>query len=205
MSIDPHSAVTAARSYRAANGAAILAQFRELLSLPNVSVDLRDVAVNADAIAELLRARHLDVKLLELPGAAPIVTGRIESGDDRPTIGIYAHYDGQPIDQANWTTPPFDPTLMAGDELIPFPDAGAAVDPDWRIHARSAADDKAPIIALASALDGIAAAGLSPSPNMVLLFEGEEEIGSPHLPEYLAAHRDWFAADLWLICDGPVH
>jgi acetylornithine deacetylase/succinyl-diaminopimelate desuccinylase-like protein len=60
-------------------------------------------------------------------------------------------------------------------------------------------------VALAAALDAIAAAGRSPAVNLVLCFEGEEESGSEHLPPYLESLRDRLSADAWLICDGPVH
>ncbi len=194
----------AVRAHRHAHGAAILRAFVDLLALPNVSRDLDDVRANAVAIAELLRKRSVEVELLALPGAAPVVAARLDVGAER-TVGIYAHYDGQPVEPAEWTYPPFRPTLCAGGRPRPLPGDGEAIDDEWRLFARSAADDKAPVIALAAALDGLSAAGAAPAANLAILFEGEEEIGSPHLPAYLAGHRDRFAADVWLICDGPVH
>ncbi len=194
----------AVRSHRHAHRAAILREFVDLLALPNVSRDLDDVRANAVAIAELLRKRDVEVEVLDLPGAAPVVSGRLDVGAER-TIGIYAHYDGQPVEPAEWTHPPFQPTLCAAGSPRPLPEDGEEIDDGWRLFARSAADDKAPVLALATALDGLAAARAVPAANVAILFEGEEEIGSPHLSEYLARHRDRFAADVWLICDGPVH
>ncbi len=126
------------------------------------------------------------------------------------TLGIYAHYDGQPVVPSSWTSPPWSPTLRsgaleAGGEPLPLPGEGEPIDPEWRIYARSAGDDKAPIAALLAALDALREAGASPTSNLRLLFEGEEEAGSKHLGRYLADHRERLEVDLWLICDGPVH
>jgi acetylornithine deacetylase/succinyl-diaminopimelate desuccinylase-like protein len=84
--------------------------------------------------------------------------------------------------------------------------AGAsALDPEWRLYGRSASDDKAPIVMMLAALDALRALGARPTVNLKLLFEGEEEAGSPHLGAILAAHRDLLAADTWILADGPVH
>lgn len=202
--------VAAVRSYRKANGASIVAEFVELLALPNVSRNLDDVAVVADRIVGMLSQRGVAVRIETMPGAAPLVVGRLDVPGAERTIGIYAHYDGQPIDQPDWSIEPFKPTLVdapleAGGQEIPFPHDDDAIDPEWRIYARSTSDDKAPIMAVCAALDGMAAAGLAPSSNVVFLFEGEEEIGSLHLADYMAQLQDDLSADIWLICDGPVH
>ncbi len=126
------------------------------------------------------------------------------------TLGLYVHYDGQPVVESRWTWPPWSPTLAsaaleAGGERLPLPAEGEPIDPEWRIYARSAGDDKAPLAALFAALDGLREAGVAPTSNLRLLFEGEEEAGSKHLGRYLDDHRERLAVDLWLICDGPVH
>ncbi len=79
----------------------------------------------------------------------------------------------------------------------------APFDPEWRIFARSAGDDKAPIVALTAALDALAASGMEPGVNLKLFLDGEEEAGSPHLQTLLADNRALLEADLWLFCDGP--
>ena len=203
------TAVAAARSHRDAHGHDIVAEFASLLALPNVSRDLADVRANASAIRGMFERRGVDVDVVDMPGVAPLVLGRLDVGADR-TVGFYVHYDGQPIDPAEWTYPPFEPTLCSaalsdGGTPLPLPGQGQEIDGEWRIYARSASDDKAPMLAMATALDAIAGAGLRPTANLVFLFEGEEEIGSEHLPEYLRTYRDRLGADVWLICDGPVH
>src|SRR5690606_35439777 len=74
-----------------------------------------------------------------------------------------------------------------------------------RIYARGASDDKAPFAALTAALDGLAAVGLERSIDLVFLFEGEEESGSPNLERYMELLAPRLKADAWLLCDGPVH
>ncbi|MGI9666166.1 MAG: M20/M25/M40 family metallo-hydrolase [Acidimicrobiia bacterium] len=199
-----HQAVAAARAHVESRGSRILAEFAEFLSLPNVSADLEDVEDVASHIVTMLSARGVDVETIALPGAAPIVTGRIHVSDSAPTIGIYAHYDGQPVDPSAWDSDPFSPTFVGPDG--PFDLAGGdTIDPDWRIYARSTSDDKAPVQALVAALDAFEEHGISPSVNVVLLFEGQEEAGSPDLRTYLEDNAARFSADMWLICDGPVH
>jgi acetylornithine deacetylase/succinyl-diaminopimelate desuccinylase-like protein len=138
------------------------------------------------------------------------VFGEIRTPGATRTIAFYAHYDGQPLDPKEWASPPFEPTLRDkpvedGGRVIPLSPAGTAFDPEWRLYARGAADDKAPIVALMAAVDAIRAAGLTFKANVKLAFEGEEEAGSLNLERTLAANRDLFAADLWLMCDGPLY
>ncbi|MCP3963192.1 MAG: M20/M25/M40 family metallo-hydrolase [bacterium] len=200
----------AVTTYRQAHEAAILRGFAELLSMPNVASDTENIRRNAEYIRGQLEQRGARAKLWQVEGAPPIVFGELEAPNATRTLGIYVHYDGQPVDRANWTHPPFEPVLYtaaieAGGEPRPFPEDGEPVDPEWRIYARSAGDDKAPLPALFAALDALAAAGIPRSSNLKFLFEGEEEAGSPHLRTYLETHRDRLDVDLWLICDGPAH
>lgn len=207
----PAEAVAAARDWRAGRGHEIVADFAEFLRIPNVAADPAGLRANAAHISSLYERRGFAMRIVEIEDAAPLVIGeRISNGATR-TIAIYAHYDGQPVNAADWTHPPFEPTLMtraiaAGGAPIALPRAGEPIDGDARIYARSAGDDKAPIIALAAALDALDSAGIAPTSNIRLIFDGEEEAGSHHLPRYLAETKDFFAdVDLWLFCDGPKH
>ncbi len=198
-------------AWRQAHEAEILRDFAALLSLPNVSSDAMNIARNAEYIRGQLEKRGVRAELLKIDGAPPIVFGELEAAvATERTLGIYVHYDGQPVNAEKWSQPPFKPTLYSaaiehGGEPRPFPEPGEATDPEWRLYARSAGDDKAPLAALFAALDALAEAGVAPTSNLKFLFEGEEEAGSPHLGEYLERHRERLDVDLWLICDGPVH
>src|SRR5262249_50208844 len=79
------------------------------------------------------------------------------------------------------------------------------IDPEWRIYARSASDDKAPIICFMTALDALRAAHIPLSVNLKFFFEGEEEAGSPHLQAFLNKYANLLHTDAWILCDGPVH
>jgi acetylornithine deacetylase/succinyl-diaminopimelate desuccinylase-like protein len=205
-------ALEAAREYRSAHGAEILARFAELLAIPNVAGDSAGIRRNADYLLERFGERGVSTKLLTLDGAPPIVLGEWRAAGARRTLGVYVHYDGQPTDPADWITAgPWKPALYSarhdeGGRAVAFPKAGAAIDPEWRLYARSAGDDKAPLIALLTVLDVFRQEGIDPGWNVKFFFDGEEEEGSPHLEEYLRVYRDQVDdIDLWLFCDGPVH
>jgi acetylornithine deacetylase/succinyl-diaminopimelate desuccinylase-like protein len=200
--------VERARRFRSTHAARLVRDFAGLLAIPDVAADPGGLRRTAGWIADRFNALGADAEVLGLDGAPPVVVGRIEGSGGGPTIGVYAHYDGQPVDPAAWSVPPFGPTLLTGrledgGEEIDLPADGTPVHPDWRIYARGSADDRAPIMALSAALEALQ--GSTPDATVVFLFEGEEEVGSPHLPDYLDAVADRLAADVWLICDGPVH
>ena len=79
------------------------------------------------------------------------------------------------------------------------------MNPEWRIAARGASDDKGGVMAILLAYEAIKAGGFTPAYNIKFFFEGEEEAGSPHLNEILQQHTSLLQSDLWIICDGPVH
>jgi acetylornithine deacetylase/succinyl-diaminopimelate desuccinylase-like protein len=205
-----NAASQAARKWRQEHERAIVSELVTLLAVPNVSSDKPNIQRNAELIAKMLQARGLTPKLVSASGGNPVVVADIRTTGATRTIGLYAHYDGQPLDPKEWASPPFEPTLRDrpvedGGTQIPLPPAGTPFNPEWRLYARGAGDDKAPIIAMLTALDALRAAGLRLKSNIKLAFEGEEEAGSPNLETTIAANRQLFAADLWLVCDGPVY
>ncbi|HEY6747466.1 MAG TPA: M20/M25/M40 family metallo-hydrolase [Mycobacteriales bacterium] len=195
----------AVRDWRRERAAEIVAGFAELVRLENVTGDVPALRCNADEIVARLRARGAEVEAVGPDGIAPLVVGRVPARPGAPRLGLYAHYDGQPVTPADWSTPPFEPTLIGPDGArLPFPGAGEEVDDEWRLHGRAAADDKAPIAALLVALDALTAAGAEREVELLLCLEGEEESGSPHLDELMTAYADRLQAPVWLVCDGPV-
>jgi acetylornithine deacetylase/succinyl-diaminopimelate desuccinylase-like protein len=209
--VQGQSAVEAARNHRQAHEAQILRDYAEFLRIPNVASDSVNIQRNARHIQERFAERGVDLDVLSVDGAPPIVTGRIDTPGAMRTIGIYVHYDGQPVDESRWTHGPWTPTLYTaamhqGGEPRAFPEDGESVDPEARIYARGAGDDKAPIAALLATLDALQGSDIALTSNIVFLFDGEEERGSPHLDQYLSQYRDRFEdVDLWLFCDGPMH
>lgn len=200
------------RAYRRAHEVEILREFRELLAIPNVASDTPNIQRNAAKLVEMLERRGIRTQLLAIPGRGPVVYGELPTPGAARTVLFYAHYDGQPTDARRWIdTKPWEPALRtnsiaAGGRLIPFPEAPSAThQDDWRIYARSASDDKAPIVALLAALDALRAARIPLAVNLKVILEGEEENGSPHLESTLLAHRELLAGDVLIAADGPVH
>jgi acetylornithine deacetylase/succinyl-diaminopimelate desuccinylase-like protein len=193
------------RAWRVSHEHEILAEFAELLSIPNLASDAPNILHNAETIRAMCEKRGLAAKLLTLEGAPPVVVADLAAPSAKRTIAFYAHYDGQPVDASQWKSEPWKPVMrdQAGNDLDWR--GAKAIDPEWRLFARSSGDDKAPIIAMLVALDAMRAAGLKPSVNLRFVFEGEEEAGSPRLADYLKKFRDELRADAWLFCDGPVH
>lgn len=199
----------AADHWRQQHERQIVEEFSKLLSIPDVSSERANIQHNAEFIAAMMRQRGIEPQLVSVPGANPVVFGEIRTPGAARTVVLYAHYDGQPVDPRQWATPPFSPTLRDGPienhgRVIPLPAAGTPFNPEWRLYARAAGDDKAPIEAMMTALDAIRAAGIKAKSNIKFVFEGEEEAGSIHLQQILATHKQLFSGDVWLICDGPV-
>lgn len=192
-----------ANDYRTRHERQIVADYMTLLAIPNVASDTANIGKNADAIAAMLRQRGAEVRLLRVEGAPPLVYAVLPARGAKTTVAFYAHYDGQPVHPEQWTSAPWEPVLRgpSGSEV---PAAGP-IDPESRVYARSAADDKAPIFAMLTALDALRAASATPTVNLKFVFEGEEEAGSPHLAAYFRHFPAELSADAWLICDGPVH
>ncbi len=193
------------------NGVRILQDFKTLLSMPNVAFDLPNINKNADHIISELEKRGVETKLLRMVGTPPVVYGYYPVNGATRTLAFYVHYDGQPVDKTNWTNDPWEPTyysksMAEGGEQIPMPDSFEAIDEDQRIYARSAGDDKAPIITILTALDMIQSNEINVTSNLVFFFEGQEEAGSRQLQQYLNDNRDLVdEIDLWMFCDGPIH
>lgn len=206
--------VQAVREYRQANEDRIMRELREFLSIPNVASDTANIQRNAERLVEMLEARGIETHLFSIAGRGPVVFGKLETPGATRTVIFYAHYDGQPVDAKAWTDgTPFEPVLRTdsienGGKKIPFPRAGESAElyrDDWRVYARSASDDKSPIVALLAALDALNAEQIPLAVNLKVIFEGEEEAGSTHLQEALELHKNLLRGDLLITADGPIH
>ena len=202
---DPATIGKQTRAWRVQHEREILREFSDLLAIPNLASDAANIQGNAAAIQSMLKKRGLTTQLLTLSDAPPIVVGDFTVPDAKRTIAFYAHYDGQPVDPVKWKSDPWKPVMrdLEGHE-VDWRNA-KTINPEWRLYARSAGDDKAPIISMLAALDTLRASGDKPSVNLRFVFEGEEEAGSPHLAQYLAKYPKVLRPDAWILCDGPVH
>ncbi len=202
------------RKFREQNEHSIISEFVSFLSIPNIADDSMNIKRNAAFIMDMMNDRGIqNVQLLSpvTPSKPPVVYGEANIPGATHTIIFYAHYDGQPVNPAQWAKPlePFKPQLLNGSleknaSVISFPDNGS-YDPEWRIYARGGSDDKGGVSAILNAYNAIIKTGSKLHCNIKFFFEGEEEAGSAHLSEILEKYKSLLQSDVWIICDGPVH
>ena len=187
--------------YRSTHDVAIVRELSSFLAIPNLASDKTNIRRNAEHLLGMMTSRGIPARLLESPsGAPPAVYGELRAPGATRTVVFYAHYDGQPVDTTQWTTPPWQPVLRdkaadAGGQIIPIPSAAGSIQGEWRMYARSASDDKSPALAMLVAIDALKAAGVPLSVNLKFFFEGEEEAGSGHLRELLEKNAELLKAD----------
>ena len=158
--------------------------------LRHPSISAHDIGIRevAGLLFEMLRDMGLAAETIETAGH-PMVLGRRADAPGAPTVLLYGHYDVQPPDPLDaWISPPFEPTLR-----------------DGRIFARGAGDNKGQHFAQLLAIEShLAVHGRLPC-NVIVLLEGEEEIGSPRIAAFVRDHADRLRADLVITADGPLH
>lgn len=158
------------------------------LRMPSISAEGVGIGEVATVLVEQLLGMGFAARLMPSAGW-PMVYGERRDVPGAPTVLLYGHYDVQPADPIEaWVSPPFDPTIR-----------------DGRIYARGAGDNKGQHFAQLLALEAtLAVHGALPC-NVLVLLEGEEEIGSPHIADFVRQHRDLLRCDLVVTADGPVH
>ncbi|HEX9760642.1 MAG TPA: hypothetical protein VGA40_06965, partial [Candidatus Acidoferrales bacterium] len=160
------------REYRQANEHRIIGELVDWLSIPNVATDTPNIQLNAAKLVEMLERRGFRTRLLPIPDRGPVVYAELAVPGAKRTVMFYCHYDGQPVDPSKWTgTQPWEPALRTDaihkdGRLIPFPARGTPYEDDWRIYARSASDDKSPIIGILTALDALRARNIPLAANI---------------------------------------
>lgn len=165
-----------------------------LLEQPSISATGEGVVECTDLAERLCFEYGFDeTETVETEGQPSVIAHAKTDADSdaRPTVLIYGHYDVQPVDPEEWTSPPFEPTIREG------PDGRE------RIYARGAGDNKGQWFAHLCAVRALRETTGLPV-NVTLLLEGEEESGSPHLDEVVEEHADELAADLTYVADGPI-
>lgn len=164
-----------------------LEQLFEFLRFPSVSTDEAhrdDVRACADYLVGKSRELGLSAERYETPGH-PVVVAQNEHREGRRNILIYGHYDVQPVDPlALWDSAPFEPEIR-----------------DGRIWARGATDNKGQMFAHLLGVGKMLAEEGELPVNLTLLFEGEEEIGSPNLAPFLREHLDLLKCDVVAVSD----
>jgi acetylornithine deacetylase/succinyl-diaminopimelate desuccinylase-like protein len=165
-----------------------VARLADYVRHPSISahdIGIREVAA---LLVDTLTALGFATEAVPTAGH-PMVLGHRHEAPGKPTVILYGHYDVQPPDPLDlWESPPFQPTIRNG-----------------RMYARGVGDNKGQHFAQLLAIEAhLAVHGRLPC-NVTVLLEGEEEIGSPRIADFVAAHRDRLKADLVVTADGPLH
>jgi len=179
ISVTLAGAQSPVRIYRRAHERQIIAEFTRLCEIPNLASDSQNIRRNAEFIREMMQRRGLNPRLLETASkeSPPTVYGEWKTPGATHSIVLYAHYDGQPTDPKQWTeTLPWQPVwrsaaLESGGKMVGLPDG--AIDPEWRLYARSSSDDKAGVMASLTAFDALRAQGITPSLNINGISSGD--------------------------------
>jgi acetylornithine deacetylase/succinyl-diaminopimelate desuccinylase-like protein len=185
------SSMESVLSYLESNKDRYLQELKEYLAIQSVSSQSNhnlDMKRCADWTAGQMRSIGMgNVQIMETPGH-PVVYGDWLGAEGRPTILLYGHYDVQPVDPVNlWTTPPFE-----------------ATERDGNLYARGAADDKGQVFIHLKAIEAYMKNMGSLPINIKLLIEGEEEIGSEHLDDFVREHKELLKSDLVVISDSSM-
>jgi acetylornithine deacetylase/succinyl-diaminopimelate desuccinylase-like protein len=166
-------------------------ELKQYLAIPSISAlpqHHEDVRRCADWTAEEMRRIGLQHVRLEATPGHPIVYGEWLGAAGAPTILFYGHYDVQPVDPVNlWTSPPFEATVRDGE-----------------IYARGSADDKGQVFMHFKAVEAHLKQHGSLPVNMKFLIEGEEEVGSANLDDFVNGHKELLQADVVVISDSPM-
>jgi acetylornithine deacetylase/succinyl-diaminopimelate desuccinylase-like protein len=178
-------------SYLSSNDARIQRELFDFLRIPSVSARSEhdaDTARAAEWTAQAMRDAGLEATVHPTAGH-PVVIGEWRSAaKGAPTVLVYGHYDVQPAEPLElWTSPPFEPTIR-----------------DGRVYARGSVDDKGQLFLHIKALEAhLRSRGKMPM-NVIVLAEGEEEVGSEHLAEFIESHADRLRADYVVISDSAM-
>jgi len=163
----------------------------ELLEIPSISARSEhrdDMKSCAEWLRKKLSSLGMTVEVVPTQGH-PVVYGELaEAGDAAPTLLVYGHYDVQPVEPLDeWESPPFEPSER-----------------DGRLYARGTADDKGQVHIHIAALEAYREANGTLPVNLKFLIEGEEEIGSVNLEEFIRANTERLACDAAVISDTPM-
>jgi len=188
----------------------ILLKHKEFVSIPNLPEDKDLMLKNIDWVANKYKKLDFKTELLPSP-TLPILIAEKTYDPSLKTVLFYFHIDGQPVNPEVWNqNNPFQPVLKAIDEngnwkIINWSKLDGEINDDWRIFARAAADDKAPIIMFLEALEILEIKKSQPKFNIKVIFDPEEEYSSTALLSTLEEYKKRYASDYFIVMDGPIH
>ncbi|HKC19133.1 MAG TPA: M20/M25/M40 family metallo-hydrolase, partial [Candidatus Dormibacteraeota bacterium] len=165
-----------------------MGELRALCAVPSVSARHEAIEPCAALVGQMLERRGFRTTITSVGGGHPVVLGHATGAADGKTMLFYNHYDVQPPEPlALWESPPFELTEREG-----------------AVYARGSKDDKGEFVARLAAIDALRAVTAGYPCNLTWLAEGEEEVGSPHLPDWVAEHADDLRADAAIWEEGQV-
>jgi acetylornithine deacetylase/succinyl-diaminopimelate desuccinylase-like protein len=183
-------------------------EYFELLSMPADAAKTEDIQRNVDWLEKAFASRGFRTRQLANDRRPLLFAELGPAQKNRKTILFYMHLDAQPAKAAEWNTDPWTPVLRKRDangtwqtissDLL----TSGAGDPEWRVFARAAADDKGPIMMFLAAFDALKAKNIDPAVNVKVLLDSEEEKGSPSLHTVMAAHKEALQSDGIVVYDG---
>ncbi len=188
----------------------VLLLHKEFSGIPNLPENPELMLENIRWTAGQYDALDFNTSLLET-STLPILIAEKEYDASYKTVLFYFHIDGQAVDADAWKqNDPFDPVLKEQDkngawQSISWNRLNDTINDEWRIFARAAADDKAPIVMFLTALNILKENNSTPKFNIKVIFDPEEEYGSNALLSTLDKYKERYAADFFMVLDGPAH
>ncbi len=184
-------------------------ELKEFVALPNDALYPNDIKKNIEWLEGAFRERNFSTQILPT-SRTPLFFAEKKSPQATSTVLFYMHFDGQSVDPSKWDQDsPWESVLKkaVGEswEEIPWSNLEGQVSDDWRMFGRSTSDDKGPIVMLLQAMDILSENKLTPSINIKVILDGEEEKGSQHLPAAVEQYKEILSADHLIINDGPMH
>ena len=199
-----------ATAVRAAQGS--FAEYLAFLSLPSDSIVAADIQRNADFLERAFAKRGFAARQLANDGKPLVYAEFARARPGARTILFYMHFDAQPVVPTEWAQrSPWTPVVKERTAAGQWQEVDSGrlnaepLDPELRVFARCAADDKAPIMMFLAAFDALNAAGVSPAFNVKVLLDSEEERGSPSMARVALRNRELLRTDAIVIHDGPRH
>ncbi len=184
-------------------------EIREFIAIPNDALDAADIDRNIMWLKRKFGDRGFNTAVLDTEGL-PLFFAATPVSEDKPTVLIYMHFDGQSVDPSKWDQPnPYQVVLKApkdeGFETVSFDELGDDINYDWRLFGRSTSDDKSPIVMLLNAMDLLKKDRKEIPFNVKVILDSEEEKSSKPLPAAVKQYRELLESDFLMIVDGPVH
>ncbi|NND16811.1 MAG: M20/M25/M40 family metallo-hydrolase [Eudoraea sp.] len=184
-------------------------ELRDFIAIPNDALETSDINRNLSWLTTQFSKRGFNTSVLPTEGQS-LFFATLPMEDNKPTLLLYMHFDGQSVDPAKWDQPdPYKVELKApmgdGWETKSFDSLNDDIDYSWRLFGRSTSDDKGPIVMFLNAMDLLRKNEATIPFNIKVILDGEEEKSSKPLAKAVQSYKELLVADFLVIADGPVH